>query len=187
MGNATNLVVISNFKNIPMNNKYSIYILIIVTLITGITLYNISGKTHFTSKKIHSLEKQIKKENHNIAVLKAEFSALTAPDRIEKLTSLYIPKLQPPKAEQIVSNISELDKKLNALTSKSTKTKTKTKYKSKIRTRKNVSKKIASKIKIKNNNLIPSKLNSIEDLINRTLAQDENHIGKTNKLSNNDK
>lgn len=65
-------------------------------------LFNITFKVERLESELSALNKQILKEQKAVHVLRAEWSYLNRPDRIEALARKLLPHLQPPEAYQIV-------------------------------------------------------------------------------------
>lgn len=79
-------------------------------LTTSIALYNISNRAHALSEDLRELNAQIQAEQTNIHVLKAEWSYLTAPAKIQAAAKKHL-ALQPTAVKQIVA-MNDLSDKL---------------------------------------------------------------------------
>ena len=78
---------------------------IIAVLLAGACaffLYSMKFETRMLEKKTAALAKTVKDERRSIAVLKAEWSHLTRPERIERLARKHL-GLKPLKASQILT------------------------------------------------------------------------------------
>jgi cell division protein FtsL len=65
-------------------------------------IYQVKYETRALDAQIASLNKQIEEERDGIAVLRAEWSLLNRPERIERLAKKYL-KLAPAKPSQLVT------------------------------------------------------------------------------------
>ena len=65
-------------------------------------IYQVKYETRALDAQIFSLNKQIEEERDAIAVLRAEWSLLNRPERIERLAKKYL-KLAPAKPSQLVT------------------------------------------------------------------------------------
>ena len=68
---------------------------------TSFALFNITFKVERLESELSALNKQILKEQKAVHVLRAEWSYLNRPERIEALARKLLPHLQPPEATQI--------------------------------------------------------------------------------------
>lgn len=75
--------------------------------LASVALFNITFKVEQIQDELNVLNKQILKEQKAVHVLKAEWSYLSRPERIESLSLRLLPHLQPPTAQQ-VGNIESL-------------------------------------------------------------------------------
>ncbi len=151
-----------------MNLKIYTYALLLLTLVVGFALYAISGDVHLLNKNINNLESKIEKRKHDIAVLRAEFYALSSAERIEILSKKYLPELKAPKSIQIISDVSKIDKKFTPNVEKSKK-----KEQNKI-----IKANTKSKAKFNEKQVKKSTppIITIEDLIKKTLIEDKTSI-----------
>ncbi len=69
--------------------------------IAGFALFNITFKVEQLEAELNQLNKQILKEQKAVHVLRAEWSYLNRPDRIEALVRRLLPDLGYPNAAQI--------------------------------------------------------------------------------------
>ncbi|MDH5410388.1 MAG: hypothetical protein OEY16_03285 [Alphaproteobacteria bacterium] len=70
-------------------------------VITGIGLYGIAYEVEQMEKELAALERDIIKEQETIHVLKAEWTYLARPERIEDLSRQFLPRMQGLTAERI--------------------------------------------------------------------------------------
>ncbi|HXG79140.1 MAG TPA: cell division protein FtsL [Methyloceanibacter sp.] len=73
-------------------------------------IYQVKYETRALDREMAALNKQIEQERDAIAVLRAEWSLLNRPERIERLAQKYL-KLAPARPAQIVTldNVTEAD------------------------------------------------------------------------------
>ena len=65
-------------------------------------IYQVKYEAHALDEQIAGLSRQIEAERDGIAVLRAEWSLLNRPERIERLAAKYL-KLAPPQPRQLVT------------------------------------------------------------------------------------
>jgi cell division protein FtsL len=87
-------------------------ILVVTVLISGFVLYSLEHVTRGLERKVAKLQGGIDEEIENARFLNAEWSSLTRPDRLQKLTEQHL-DLQTMKPSQIV-RIEELSQRLPA-------------------------------------------------------------------------
>ena len=73
----------------------------IAAIATGYTLFYITFQVEALEVKLTRLNSEILTEQESVHVLKAEWSYLNRPDRIEKLSARLLPALQSLSTEQI--------------------------------------------------------------------------------------
>lgn len=80
-------------------------VLVVVMIVGAALVYRVKYGAQLETKRIQALEAQIKAEREEIAILKAEWSLLNQPNRLQSLTEQYadILQLRPLKVEQIAS------------------------------------------------------------------------------------
>ena len=85
--------------------KYLNFILVFAAAVGAILTYGLKSDSKDAVAKIHDLERRIAEEEQTIALLKAEWSVLSSPDRLARLAEHYngILVLQPVAVEQIVT------------------------------------------------------------------------------------
>ncbi|RED54107.1 cell division protein FtsL [Aestuariispira insulae] len=69
----------------------------------GYALFYVSYQVEALEQELAILNRQILKEQESLHVLEAEWSYLTRPDRLQKLTHELLPELTPVTAEQFTS------------------------------------------------------------------------------------
>lgn len=69
--------------------------------ITGIGLYGIAYEVEQMEMELAALEREIIEERETIHVLKAEWTYLARPERVEDLSGQFLPRLQGLTAERI--------------------------------------------------------------------------------------
>ena len=77
-------------------------ILALALVVLVVFLYQLKYESRQLEKTVTELARKVQKERENIAVLKAELSLLTNPERIDRLANKHL-KLQTVKPEQIVT------------------------------------------------------------------------------------
>lgn len=75
--------------------------------VASFALFNITFKVEQLQDQLNALNKQILEEQRAVHVLQAEWSFLSRPERIERLSLRLLPHLQSPTAQQ-VGNIESL-------------------------------------------------------------------------------
>ncbi len=100
-------------------------IVAIVALVgSAVYAYTIKYQTSFRAEQITKTKLEIKAERDAIAVLRAEWSFLTRPERLQQLADKYLPSLQAAKVDQIVtaqalperaSHVDSIGQKIDAL------------------------------------------------------------------------
>ncbi len=79
-------------------------IVAIVALVgSAVYAYTIKYQTSFRAEQITKTKLEIKAERDAIAVLRAEWSFLTRPERLQQLADRYLPALQAAKVDQITT------------------------------------------------------------------------------------
>lgn len=81
--------------------RKSVLLWLFLAAFCGTALFHTSQKVHVGSDKLSQLNRNITKEEESIRVLNAEWSYLTQPARLEKLSQTYL-KLVPLKGTQFV-------------------------------------------------------------------------------------
>jgi cell division protein FtsL len=76
-------------------------ILVVSVLVAGFLLYSLEHATRGLERDIASIEKKIATSQEGIKLLRAEWSSLTRPDRLQRLASEHL-KLQTLQAQQMV-------------------------------------------------------------------------------------
>ncbi len=76
-------------------------ILVVGVLVAGFLLYSLEHATRGLERDIANIEKQIAVSYEGIKLLRAEWSSLTRPDRLQRLAAQHL-QLQTLKAPQIV-------------------------------------------------------------------------------------
>lgn len=74
--------------------------LVLTVLVSGFILYSLEHATRGIEREVARLERSIAREKESIRFLNAEWSSLTRPDRLLKLTEQHL-GLKPLRAEQI--------------------------------------------------------------------------------------
>ena len=82
--------------------KLANFTLVLVTLGTASVLYNLEHTTRGQERTIAKAKAEMVDSAEAIKLLKAEWSSLTRPDRLQRLAEEQL-KLQPVKATQIIS------------------------------------------------------------------------------------
>jgi cell division protein FtsL len=77
-------------------------LLVMTVLVSGYFLYSLEHATRSTEQQIAQTERRIEETRESIKLLKAEWSSLTRPERIQKLAAENL-ALQPTRAAQFVS------------------------------------------------------------------------------------
>ncbi len=85
-------------------------ILVVSVLVAGFLLYSLEHATRGLERDIAKIEKQIAASHEGIKLLRAEWSSLTRPDRLQRLAAEHL-NLHTLKAQQIVK-IGELGQKV---------------------------------------------------------------------------
>ena len=85
-------------------------ILVIAVLVSGFLLYSLEHATRGIERDTAKLERKIAASQEGIKLLRAEWSSLTRPDRLQRLAAEHL-KLQTIKAQQIVK-IEDLGQKV---------------------------------------------------------------------------
>ncbi|ADZ69768.1 cell division protein FtsL [Polymorphum gilvum] len=85
--------------------RYLNFVFILAVLLGAGTVYDMKMAAERSAERIAALKRQIADEREAIRVLKAEWSILNQPDRLQGLVERYNAylQLQPLEAEQIVS------------------------------------------------------------------------------------
>lgn len=76
--------------------------LVLTVLISGFLLYTLEHSTRGHERQIAKIESRIADAREEIKMLRAEWSSLTRPDRLERLAKEHL-KLQPLEAQQIAA------------------------------------------------------------------------------------
>jgi cell division protein FtsL len=76
--------------------------LVMAVLVAGYALYDLEHATRGEERAIASTKRKIDETRESIKLLKAEWSSLTRPERIQKLAEQHL-QLEPTKAQQFVS------------------------------------------------------------------------------------
>ncbi len=76
--------------------------LVVAVLVSGYALYELEHATRGEERAIASNKRKIDESREAIKLLKAEWSSLTRPERIQKLASQHL-QLEPTRAQQFVS------------------------------------------------------------------------------------
>ena len=76
-------------------------ILVLTVLISGFLLYSLEHATRGLERDIATIQQRISGTKEEIKLLKAEWSSLIRPDRLQRLAETHL-KLQTLKAQQIV-------------------------------------------------------------------------------------
>lgn len=69
--------------------------------VASIALFNITFEVEQLQDELNDLNKQILDEQKAVHVLRAEWSFLSRPERIERLSQRLLPGLRPPTVEQV--------------------------------------------------------------------------------------
>lgn len=85
-----------------MKSAMSILIICFITLSLGIGTYVIESMIHDREKTIQFLESRIKEEKNRISILEADWSYLTRPSRIQKLSQEML-SFGPIEAQRILT------------------------------------------------------------------------------------
>jgi len=72
-----------------------------LTSVAGVALFNITFEVEQLQDELNRLNKQILQEQKSVHVLRAEWSYLARPERIEALAERLLPYLQAPTAKQV--------------------------------------------------------------------------------------
>lgn len=64
--------------------------LVVVLVMTAAIVYDVKYTSTYEAQKVARLDAEIRKEREKIATLQAEWSQLSAPDRIQRLASKYL-------------------------------------------------------------------------------------------------
>src|SRR6185312_11948219 len=64
--------------------------LVVVLVMTAAIVYDVKYTSTYEAQKVARLDAEIRVEREKIAALKAEWSVLSAPDRIQRLASKYL-------------------------------------------------------------------------------------------------
>lgn len=64
--------------------------LVVVLVMTAAIVYDVKYTSTYEAQKVARLDAEIRKEREKIATLKAEWSQLSAPDRIQRLATRYL-------------------------------------------------------------------------------------------------
>jgi cell division protein FtsL len=75
-------------------------VLVLGVIVLAIGLYDIKYKAEIADKRVQSLQHDIASEQESIRVLRAEWSYLNQPERLQELARRYT-KLEPMQASQI--------------------------------------------------------------------------------------
>lgn len=87
--------------------KLSIVPYLLILALSAAFLFVIKYKVQNLSKEVRSVNAQILSEKENIHILKAEYTYLANPKRIQKLANEHL-KLQTIKPDQVVKSFSNL-------------------------------------------------------------------------------
>jgi cell division protein FtsL len=79
----------------------AIFLYLSLAGIAGFALFHITYKVEQLEHQLATLNKEILKEQNAVHVLKAEWSFLGRPERIEELRRQFLPNLQPLQTTQI--------------------------------------------------------------------------------------
>lgn len=82
--------------------KFLNALLVMAVLVSGYSLYTLEHATRGAERQIAATTRKIGEAREAIKLLNAEWSSLTRPERIQKLSEQYL-SLQPTKAQQFVS------------------------------------------------------------------------------------
>ncbi len=82
--------------------KFINALLVMAVLVSGYSLYKLEHATRGAERQIAATTRKIDESREAIKLLNAEWSSLTRPERIQKLSEQYL-SLQPTKAQQFVS------------------------------------------------------------------------------------
>ncbi len=88
-----------------MKDNFFIILWTLLLITTGIMLYHTSGDVHHINKSIRHTEYKIAAERHSIAVLNAEFYALTSPNQLEKLATQHMLEFKPMTGTQLTTSV----------------------------------------------------------------------------------
>lgn len=87
-------------------------IFFILALVGGFILFKVKYEVVEIEQKLAETEQQIMREKETIHILKAEWSHLNEPQRLQKLAEKYL-DIMPMKTEQIAAVINDHRNKLN--------------------------------------------------------------------------
>jgi hypothetical protein len=74
-----------------------------------ILIYDMKFETRRLEARAQQLQRAIEDEKDNVALMRAEWSHVARPERVEQLTREMLPDLQPVKAAQVVNHQDFLD------------------------------------------------------------------------------
>lgn len=84
----------------------------ILALVVGFVLFKVKYEVIAVEQKLAETLHQTERENENIHILKAEWSHLNEPQRLQKLAEKYL-DIVPTKTDQIVAISNESEEKTN--------------------------------------------------------------------------
>jgi cell division protein FtsL len=84
----------------------STIIFTVLALIVGFTLFKVKYEVVEIEQKLCETDRQIKREKENIHILKAEWSHLNEPQRLQVLAEKYL-DIKPMKTEQVAAIVSD--------------------------------------------------------------------------------
>ncbi len=76
-------------------------VLVIGVIACSFVMYSLEHQTRKTERQIAALKQDMRQERENIKLLKAEWSHLTSPARLERLARQHL-QLEPMRPEQLV-------------------------------------------------------------------------------------
>lgn len=82
---------------------FMVFVWIMLVSVTGYTLFHISFQVSAMEQELSSLNTQIRKEKESVHVLKAEWTYLNRPERIERLSQSLLPDLSVLKPSQLAT------------------------------------------------------------------------------------
>lgn len=77
---------------------------VLLVAVTGVLVFTTSEKVHDARGHLQAVQRDIVKEEENLRVLKAEWSYLNRPERLEQLARAYLP-MQPAGSEQLAAAV----------------------------------------------------------------------------------
>jgi cell division protein FtsL len=93
----------------------AIFLYLSLAGVAGFALFHITYKVEQLEHQLATLNKEILKEQNAVHVLKAEWSFLGRPERIEELRRQFLPNLQPLQTIQI-GGLNDLPRRVAPLT-----------------------------------------------------------------------